>query len=132
MGKLVTYLSILITVDLLFLITGQLGLTSPTSIIINAFLNPESITSSQLWILFITGGIGLLTAAVTVAVGIVTRSFDLVAFIPMALALAALIGDFVTIFVYLSSFNIVLATLVMAPIMMLFALTIVEWLRGKD
>jgi hypothetical protein len=132
MGKLISYLAILVSIDLLFLITGQLGLNSPTSIIINAILDPGNITTSQLWILLITGGISLLAVGAAVVVGIVSRSFEIVLFVPMAIGLSALIGDFATIYVYLASFNAVLATLIMAPIMILFVMTIVEWLRGKD
>ncbi len=132
MGKLISYLAILVSIDLLFLITGQLGQNSPTSIIINSFLDPGNINTGQLWVLLITGGISLLTVGAAVVVGIVSRSFEIVIFIPIAIGLAALIGDFATIFVYLASFNVVIATLVMAPIMILFVMTIVEWLRGKD
>ena len=132
MGKLVSYISILIAIDLLFLITGQLGVNSPTSAIVGAITSPGTMVSSQWWTLLITGGISLLFVGAAVVIGVVSRSFEIVIFVPMAIALAALIGDFATIFVYLASFNIVLATVIMAPIMILFVITIVEWLRGKD
>ncbi len=131
MGKLISYISILVAIDLLFLITGQLSLNSPTSIIINAILSPQNIQSSQLWILII-GGISGLALGAAIIVGFVTRSFELFLFIAMVLGLASLIGDFATIYVYLANFNIVLATSVMSPIMILFVITMVEWLKGKD
>ncbi|KKL78219.1 hypothetical protein LCGC14_2027020 [marine sediment metagenome] len=132
MGKLVSYISILVAIDLLFLITGQLSVNSPTSVIMGAILSPGSMTTSQWWSLLITGGIALLTVGAAVVVGVISRSFELIIFIPMAVALAALVGDFATVFVYLASFNIVLATVIMTPIMIIFVITIVEWLRGKD
>ena len=132
MGKLVSYISILLAIDLLFLVTGQLSVNSPTSAIMGAILSPGTMTSSQWWTLLITGGISLLTVGAAVVVGVISRSFELIIFIPMAIAMAALIGDFATVFAYLASFNIVLATLIMTPIMVIFVITIVEWLRGKD
>lgn len=132
MGKLVSYISILLAIDLLFLVTGQLSINSPTSSIMGAILSPGTMTSSQWWALLITGGISLLTVGAAVVVGVISRSFELIIFIPMAVALSALVGDFATVFVYLASFNLVLATLVMTPIMVIFVITIVEWLRGKD
>ena len=133
MGKLVSYISILVAIDLMFLITGQLAGDSPTSIIIRAFLDPANIKTSAFWSTFL-GIVGIAGIAATAGVtsGIVTRGIDVLAFTAMALALSLLIGDFVTIYVFLSSLNRVLATLVMAPILMLFVVTIVEWLRGKD
>lgn len=132
MGKLIGYLSIIVLIDLIFLITGQLTSSSPTSVIINAILDPSNIESSQLFILLITGGISLLAVGAAVVVGVISRSFEIVLFVPVAISLSVLIGDFATVFVYLASINVVWATVIMAPIMILFVMTIVEWLRGKD
>ncbi len=132
MGKLISYLSLIVLIDLIFLITGQLTQSSPTSVIINAILDPSNIETSQLFILLITGGISLLAVGAAVVVGVISRSFEIVLFIPVAISLSVLIGDFATVFVYLASINIVWATIIMAPIMILFVMTIVEWLRGKD
>ncbi len=132
MGKLITYITILVFIDLMFLITGQLVINSPTSAFLQAILDPANIQSSQLWTLFITGGIATLTIVGSVVAGIVTRNVEFFFFVPIALGMATMIGDFATIFLYLASFNIVLATLIIAPIMTLFVLIIAEWLRGKD
>ncbi len=132
MGKLISYLSIIVLIDLIFLITGQLTQSSPTSVIINAVLDPANIETSQLFILLITGGISLLAVGAAVVVGVISRSFEIVLFVPVAISLSVLIGDFATVFVYLASINVVWATVIMAPIMILFVMTIVEWLRGKD
>ncbi len=132
MGKLISYLSLIVLIDLIFLITGQLTSSSPTSIIINAILDPANIEASQLFVLLITGGISLLAVGAAVVVGVISRSFEIVLFIPVAISLSVLIGDFATVFVYLASINVVWATIIMAPIMVLFVMTIVEWLRGKD
>ena len=132
MGKLIRMISILIFIDLLFIITGQLTLNSPTSAIIQAILDPANIQSSQLWTLLIISGISILSLTTAVVVGIVTRNLEFFFFVTISLGFATLVGDFVTIFVHLASFNIVLATLIMGPIIILFVFTVLEWLRGKD
>jgi len=133
MGKLVSYISILVAIDLLFLITGQLGTESTTSIIIGSILDPSSITFANLWkTLILTAGIGGLTLAAGVFTGIISRASEVIIFIPIALGLSVLVGDFISVFNYLRSFNLVLATLVMAPIIIIFVVTILEWLRNKD
>ncbi len=132
MGKLIRMVSILLFIDLLFIITGQIVTNSPTSAITQALLDPGNIQSSQIWTLIITGGLTLLTLTTSVVVGIVTRNVEFFFFIPIALGMATMVGDFATIFVHLASLNIVFATIIMAPIMILFLFTILEWLRGKD
>ena len=77
-------------------------------------------------------GIGALVATSSVTSGIVSRGLDIIIFTAMALAMAALLGDFVTIFITLNQYNTVLATIIMTPIIALFVMTIAEWLRGKD
>ncbi len=132
MGKLVSFISILIFVDLLFLITGQLVITSPTSVFLQAILDPSSLQSSQIWVLFVTAGMATLTIIGSVVAGIVTRNVEFFFFVPIALGMVTMAGDFITIFLYLASLNIVLATVTLAPIIVLFVLVIMEWLRGKD
>lgn len=133
MGKLVNYISILLFIDLMFLITGQLTTVSPTSIIIGAVLNPETMLTTKFYLIFL-GLVGIAGIAATAGVtsGIVTRGIDVLAFTAMALALSTMLGDFISIFLVLRSINIVLATVIMAPLIMLFVVTIAEWLRGKD
>ena len=131
MGKLVSFIIILVIIDLLFLITGQLTLDSPSSLIINVIQDPSIITQASFWTILITG-IGALAVTTAVIAGIVTRQSDIVLFITMGTALALLIGDFAVIYVHLASFNRTLATLIMSPILLIFTLIIIEWIRGKD
>ncbi len=133
MGKLVTYVSILVFIDIIFLVTGQLEKISPTSIILNAFTDPASMKSTQFYVVFLgAAGISAIASTGGVTTGIVTRGIDILAFTLMALALATMLGDFVTIYTTLNEYNAVLATILMAPLLMLFVVTIAEWLRGKD
>ena len=53
MGKLMTFLGILIFIDMLFLVTGQLDLNSPTSIVTGAILEPTLFKTSAFFLLFL-------------------------------------------------------------------------------
>lgn len=133
MGKLVTYLSMLIFVDMLFLITGQLDVNSASSIVTGAILNPTAFKTSVFFLTFLgVAGIAGLIATAGVTTGVLVNATNVLAFIAMAIAMIGLLGDFITIFNTLSNYNFVLAVVIMAPIIMLFAVTLAEWLRGKD
>lgn len=133
MAKLTTYLVILIFIDILFLITGQLDISSSTSVVTGAILDPSTFKTSLFFLLFLgVAGIGGLLATSGVTTGTLISATNVLAFTAMAIAMIGLLGDFITIFVYLNIQNPVLAKVVMAPIIMLFAVTIAEWLRGKD
>lgn len=131
MGKLVSFIIMLVVIDLLFLITGQLGLDSPSSLILDIIQDPSTITQTSFWTVLITG-VTLLAAVGGVVAGIVTRSSDVTIFIVMGSALALLIGDFAAIYILLANSNRILATIIMSPILIIFSLVIIEWIRGKD
>ena len=133
MGKLVTLISILIFVDLAFLITGTLDVSSNTSIVTGALLNPSAIKTSLFFLVFLGAvGIGSLVSQSSVSSGIVTRGLDVLAFTAMAVAMAAFIGDFLTIYNTLNVSNPVLSKVIIAPLTMVLVITIAEWLRVKD
>ncbi len=133
MGRLVTMLSMLIFIDILFIATGQLDLSSPTSVITGAILDPSTFKTSVFFILFLgTAGILGLLSTTGVTTGILVNATNVLAFTAMAVSMTGLLGDFITIYLSLRNFNEVLAIIIMAPIIMLFAVTIAEWLRGKD
>ncbi len=133
MGKLVTYLGILIFIDLLFIVTGQLDLSSNLSVVSGAILNPSTFKTSVFFLLFLgIAGIGGLIATSGVTTGLIANATNVLAFTAMAIGMIGLLGDFLTIFNTLSVYNNVLAIVIISPLMMLFAVTIAEWLRGKD
>lgn len=133
MAKLQTYLGILIFIDILFIITGQLDLNSNLSIVTGAILNPSAFKTSVFFVLFLgAAGIGAIVAKSGVSTGLLFSATNVIVFTAMTLAMIGLIGDFIAIFVTLNSHNTVLATVIMAPVIMLFAVTLAEWLRGKD
>lgn len=134
MGKFITFLSILIFIDLVFLVTGQTTLNSPSSIIINALIDPANIKTSQFFlVLFGVAGIAGLAALSGVSTGIINNSgVSILGFATTAAALILLVGDYIAVYSYLRSLNAVFAILVMSPIILIFVMTVAEWLRGKD
>lgn len=152
MGRLQTYLGILAMFDLLFVITGQLCTStascSTTSIIFSMVMNP-SLSNLSNWftqlignasalvtgILSAVGAVGFLLSRLTQG-GISAQSLflgltnDSILFAATGLALSLIVGDFVAIFIYLSSFNLIAALLIMSPMCLLYILTVLEWVRG--
>lgn len=133
MGKLVKFLSILIIIDILFIITGQLDITSTTSFVTGAILDPSGIRTTLFFTVFLgILGISALLSTGGVTTGVVAVGTNVLAFTALSVVLGGLLGDFITIFNTLKDHNVVLATIIMAPIIMLLIVTVVEWLRGKD
>lgn len=150
MGRLTTYLTILIVMDLLFIITGQLcanGQCSFTSVIFSMAINPSlSIVSDWFKTLIAStadifqgdaspGAIGTLLGFVATA-GVAAGSLifglknDSILFASTGFALALLVGDFINIYTYFYSFSPVFALLMFSPITILYVFTCLEWVRG--
>ena len=133
MGKMFTYLTILIFIDLMFLITGQLTGTL-TSMIFEILLDVSVVRTSSFWIGLISGAAGIqsfITASL-VTVGFILTKSDTVLYAAIAGSLGILVVDFVVIFNILKVYSPILATLVIAPIAIMYVLTIAEWARGRD
>ena len=133
MGRFIGYLTFLIFLDLLFIITGQIGVISGTSIIVNSILQLNNITGNPLYTaVFIVAICGIAVTA-GVNTGIINKAgIDLIAFVALAIVLATLGADFAGIFGYMATQNLVLATMIFAPIILIYLFTVAEWLRGKD
>jgi hypothetical protein len=132
MGKLVSFVILLVFIDMMFLFTGQIGLNAPSSIIFESIIDPANVNAEEFFkALLGVAGIAALAVA-GVASGFIGIPASFVAFAVVATALSVLLLDFVSIFGILKSHNLILATAIMAPIMIVFMLTIVEWLRGND
>ncbi len=145
MGKIIRYVGILIFLDLFFIVTGQICNSSVgcslTSIVFNSLLDIGNITTSQFFAQLIGNvanfftsltGFGALATGVIVSLGAIIVPSELRFFIPIGFTLALLGTDFVFIASYLLSLNSVLATFIMAPMVMLYLFTVLEWLRNKD
>ncbi len=151
MGRLQTYLGILVMFDLLFVMTGQLCTStascSTTSIIFSMVMNP-SLSNLSNWFTQLIGNasaliagvasigaLGLLISRLTQG-GISAQSLflgltnDSILFAATGIALSLIVGDFVAIFIYLSSFSLIAALLLMSPMCLLYVFTVLEWVRG--
>lgn len=146
MGKTITILTIIIFIDLLLVTTGQIcnaGVgCSLSSNIFNAILQIGDVQFSQLFTELIgsiiskfsstTGILSLIaTGAVIVGSFYATREFRIL-LIPMVFTLALVTGDLVFITQVLFSYNKVLATFIMAPLSIIYILTIIDWFKGSD
>ncbi|HEC39513.1 MAG TPA: hypothetical protein ENI29_14835 [bacterium] len=145
MGKLIQFVILLIFMDLFFISTGQLCSAgtgcSIGSIILNALLDIGNVTSGTFFSNLIgditnlfnsSTGISALLLGATVLIGSLFIPGDIRFFIPITFSLALLTSDFVFIAAYLISLNAVLGTFIMAPIILIYILVVLEWLRGKD
>ncbi len=133
MGKMVLAVLTLVVIDIFFLVTGQLGVTSTSSLIINAILDPSNITFSTFWDAMIgTAGLGALAATAAVTVAALISATNVIVFLPLGLVFAVLIGDYLTIYNILNNYNPILSKIVMVPIMMVFIMVVIEWIRAKD
>lgn len=140
MGKLITMLSVILFIDLLFIITGQ-STGTLSSILIDSLLNIGQVNATQFFSQLIgdiaglggsgTGILSLLAAGGVIVGSIVTRDFNIL-FIPMTATLALLVGDLIIIANRLIEINPVWGTVIMAPFIIMYLFVAVEWLRGKD
>jgi len=147
MGKVIFFITAIIVIDILLLATGQLcieggtGVCGLSSIVFNAIINLSHLQFSQFFTEIIgdfvdlrnsaTGFTALLTAiGVTIGAYIVASSEQRL-FIPIAMTLGIIAGDFVFLFSGLG-INPLLGTLIIAPLAMAFILSVLDWIRGKD
>lgn len=146
MGKMIYYVIALIILDILFIATGQIctasGECTLSSIMFNAILDIGNINTSDFFSQLIgnvlslatsTVGLAALLASTGVLLGtfLATREIKIL-FIPMALTLALIAGDFVIIGSYLISINALLGVTLTSLVVLTYIIVIVEWLRGKD
>jgi hypothetical protein len=146
MGKLFGFVTILIFMEIAFLFTGLFflgGEDSSTfgSIILDGVLNFNDISTLNFWKALIglsddpsdsqTGILALLTGSAVIAGALLSKN-DTLLFIALAGTLAFLALDFIAFGSYLYSINEPLAIIIMVPIILLFSLTILEWVKNKD
>lgn len=138
MGKLITFMLMLLFADLLLLITGQINNTL-NSLILSSMLDFSNFTLSSLWSNLISSVSNnalawIAGAAATVATGFLISTTDTKLFIPAAMILGSMVTDFITFYNTMISagVNIILATLIIAPIIVSFTMVLIEWARGRD
>jgi len=138
MGKLINFMLMLLFVDLLLLITGQINNTL-NSLILSSMLDFSNFTLSSLWSNLITSVSSNALAWIAGGVAMVATGFfisvtDTKLFIPAAIILGSMVTDFITFYDTMISagVGIILATLIIAPIIVSFTMVLIEWARGRD
>jgi len=134
MGKTMYFISIIIFIDLLFVVFLG-GSTSLQSIIFNWITEPKdfdtNFVSLALRSLFTTLAIGA-TAAIVVST-ISGAKTDTVLFAGFAAGTLYNVGkDFYGLYDIISLESTTLATILILPFIIMFAFITIEWLRGKD
>lgn len=149
MGKLINYLVILIFIDMFFIATGQTcnqNACSLNSILFNAIINLTTLNASQFFSQLIgdatnfagslfsssTGILSLFVASAVTIGSFLFSSSDTRLFLPLAATFALISNDFIFISSRLVQISPVLALFIMAPLVLIYLVTVVEWLRGKD
>lgn len=145
MGKLIYFITALIFIDLFFVATGQIcveGSCSLSSTVFNAIFRIQESTFTSWFAELIgdfvnnlsseTGFLALIVGGAVAAAGVLLSRSDFVLSLPIAFTLAVISADFTFIASYLIEQNEVLAFFVMAPILVIYILTVLEWAKGKD
>lgn len=130
MGKMTTYLIVMSGLMLLFYFTGLIN-ESINSTLLDMLLNPASIQNASLGTKLVLAIEALLVSGIIV-LGITTGNLDLVASGPFAIYLFNLGWDFLSVYQVMASANNVLATLIISPLFILWAVTVFEFWRGTD
>lgn len=153
MGSIRNYLIILIMMDLIFIITGQLcsnGICSFTSVIFSSIFHPENILSLDFYAqivgnpialvggLAVATGIGFLIQQLTsggISAGSLINGLknDSILFAPTGIALSLIVGDFINVFDYIySTSGAIPAVLIFTPLTMIYVFACLEWVRGMN
>ncbi len=133
MGKMVTMISTIIFVDILFILFWGTS-TSLTSILFNWIVDPTNFDGNLVTLaffsLFSTIAAGALTAVVVALSGAKT---DTVLFASFASGVLYNVGkDYLFMFQELTNINVQIANVFMIPFIVMFSWISIEWLRGKD
>ena len=131
MGKLPTYIIVMSGLMLLFYFMGLIE-TTANSTLLDMLLSPEDLPTSnaKTQMFLVLSGIGAAVGAIII--GYFTKNIELALTAPFAVYLFNLMWDFLYVFNRVRDANPVIAVLFFAPVLFLFIITIVEWLRKFD
>ena len=142
MGKLTTYLVIMSGLMLLFYFGGLLptecgedGLcevNTPSGKLLTILLRPENMRASTLgdWVIGILAGLAVVGSLVLS--GLVYERLEYAAIAAFLGFLFVVVWDFIAVFNVVREAAPVLAILLFAPFLLVFILTVLEFMRGRD
>ena len=140
MGKMTTFLVIMIGMTLLFYFAGLLQdcradgtceCETANCGLLALLTHPENIQTSDMWVKIILSVEGLALVGAVIFTAFVGR-LDLAVVAPVAIFLGNILWDFLKVFTVVYEAAPVLAILFFAPMLILFAVTILDWWRGND
>lgn len=161
MGKLVTYMFVMTGIMLLFYFGGLLqdcvrpdgtndflcseGSVPSTanSLILDLVFKPQDAATSQIVsqeeagsgadrVAGISATIGIVGVVIAIGIGFITKNFELALMAPLTSYLLFLGWDFLKVFEKVAQVNEVIAVIIFGPLMLLWLLTLVEWLRNPN
>jgi hypothetical protein len=125
-----TFMMIMLGIALLFHIFGVIPSTTPNSILLNTILNPQDIASSPIMITVLAAL--TLASGLSVFLGFYTRNVEYALMIPIGLALFTLMWDFLAVVAVISAASKILAVIILGPLLFIWVLTVVDYIRGRD
>jgi len=131
MARISDYMIIIIVVCLVFHFTGALTeKNTPNSHILELALNPKDIEASDFF-----RPMTIILASISiagVAVGLLTKRYDIIIWVAMFDIFIAFGADLIGIFDVLADVNIPLAIMFVSPLLIIYILAAVEWIRGMS
>jgi hypothetical protein len=121
---------IMMGVALLFHIFGVIPSTTPNSILLNTILNPQDIASSTFNIAVLVSL--ALAAGLSVFLGFYTKNVEYALMIPIGGALFTLMWDFLAVVAVISAASKILAVIIFGPLLLIWVLTVVDYIRDRD
>lgn len=129
MAKISEYIIIIIVICLVFHFTGALVETgTANSILLQAALDPSTLQQGSFYLQIALIIVGILVGGLII--GWLSHKPDLVIFQPMFYILVALGWDLIGIYTVLADVNIPLAVMFVSPLLVIYILGCVDWLRG--
>lgn len=130
MGKLTTYILILSTALLLFHFAGLIGDT-PISFLLNSLLNPENLQNSSL---FTQIGVGIAAlGTIGIIIGAIAPQSSLWIIKGSIATILIIIGwDVLALINQVYLMNGEIALLLLSPFLVVYGVTVIEWLGGHD
>ena len=129
MGKLTTYLVVMLGVTALFYFFGLIENTG-ANLLLNLILDPASIASTKLYTVITTAVTAIVGVAVSIFAGKEKSDFAITSLI--ITALLNLGWSFFSVFQKVADASYILAILIVGPFIALWFFTVIEWWRGVD
>ena len=128
MSQLAKYLMLMSGIVIFFWLSGLVDDTV-TGTFLNLLLNPEGFKNTALFLKVLTVFEVALLGGVT-ALAIIQKN-DLLLVTPVVILMVTFLWDFYSIISKVFSQNYVLGIIIFSPIVLLYALALIEWWRGS-